>query len=84
MPPPAERMPFAMRLRLWRINATDVNDLFVPVGKREVRFNWRHPLAIPVVLAVIVLSPLLLLWAGYIWVLRRTSTFRQPHTPPGS
>lgn len=67
-----------MRWRGALPHASDIHSLFVPTGRRSVRLDWRHPLAIPFVLSVMALSPLLLAWAGAVWGLRRVRLRRQP------
>jgi hypothetical protein len=76
-----------MRLAAQRATgaAVHINDLFIPVGRHQVRFDWRHRAAIPFLLLVLVLSPLLLTWVAVYWViehvdriLRRIAAARTP------
>lgn len=61
------------KVRKWRHDrlphATDINTLFIATERHHVRLDWRHPLAIPFVTLLVVLSPLLLVVASVFWVL---------------
>ncbi len=48
---------------------SDIQSLFIATGRHEVRLNWRHPFAIPLVVILVLLSPLLLLAASFGWIM---------------
>ena len=65
-------LTWSQRLRKWwndRVPRTqEVNTLFIPTGRHQVRLDWRHRLAIPFVVTIVVLSPLLLILAALAWI----------------
>ncbi len=62
----------------------DVNTLFIPTGRHQVRLDWRHPLAIPFVLTIVVLSPLLLIVAALVWVVDKVEPIYRARKTKGS
>lgn len=60
---PARRAAAPWHARIWPLPNEHLHTLFIPTGRRTFRLNWRNPLALPLVLAAVVLSPALLLWA---------------------
>lgn len=54
--------------RVWPVDPRYTHTLFIPTGRRTVRLNWSNPLALPLVAMVVVLSPLLLVWAAFMFV----------------
>jgi len=42
-----------------RAAALDTTELFLATRPREGRLNWRHPLAVPYILLLVVLTPVL-------------------------
>ena len=62
----------------------DVNTLFIPTGRHQVRLDWRHPLAIPFVLTIVVLSPLLLIVAALLWVIDKVQAIHGTRKAKGS
>lgn len=81
-------LTWAQRLRKgWndRVPRTqDVNTLFIPTGRHQVRLDWRHPLAIPFVVMIVVLSPLLLIVATLVWVADKVETIARTLKTKGS
>lgn len=62
----------------------DINELFIATGRHQVRLNWRSPLAIPFVLSIVVLSPLLLLVAIYYRALDMAAVWQRARKDEGS
>lgn len=65
-------------------HSVDINTLFIATGRHEVRLNWRSPFAIPFVLLLVVLSPLLLPLAGIFWVMDKVAAWKRAATHNGS
>lgn len=63
----------------------DVNTLFIPTGRHRVRLDWRHRLAIPFVVMIVVLSPLLLISGTLVWMAGRVeAAIRRARAKQGS
>lgn len=63
--------------RLWPVDPKYTHTLFIPTGRHTVRLNWRNPLAVPIVALVVLLSPLLALWAGIVFVADKVDLVRR-------
>lgn len=59
-------------------HTTEIGSLFLATDRRHhVRLNWRNPFAIPFVLLVVVLSPLLLIVAVFQWIVDKVTAWRR-------
>lgn len=52
-------------------HSNDFSTLFVGAGRRELKFNWRNPFAIPFIVLLVVLSPVLLVLRTMEWIATR-------------
>jgi hypothetical protein len=74
---PAHREPLPVWRRVGLPSTETIQDLFIPTGRHSVRLNWHNPLAVPLVVLVVLASPLLLMWALVLAVAGRVARLRQ-------